>query len=72
VTNDTAVYDAVRLDPSSGEQSWTDRMGTREAITRDGLAIDLGSLAFCPHEWINDSGYVDLTLVHKSPRPFSV
>ncbi len=72
MTNDTAVYDAMHLDPASGEQSWTDRMGTREAIMRDGLAIDPGSLAFCPHEWIDNNGYVDLTLVQKSPRPFSV
>lgn len=38
----------------------------------DGVAIDPSSLAFCPHEWINDSGYVVLTLVQKSSRPFSV
>lgn len=69
VTNDTVVYDAVRLDPKSGEQEWIGRMGTREAITRDGLVLDAASIAYCPHEWIGGSGYVDLELVRRFPFP---
>lgn len=65
--NDTAVYDALRVDPTSGGKEWAGRMGTREAIRRDSLEIDAASLAFCPHEWINSAGYVDLELVRKFP-----
>ena len=46
---------------------WVGQMGTREAIRRDGLEIDPASLAYCPHEWINDEGYVDIDLVRKFP-----
>jgi hypothetical protein len=67
VTNDTAVFDALRLDPNSGLAEWAGRMGTREAVRRDGLEIDAASLAFCPHEWINSAGYVDLEHVRKFP-----
>ncbi len=67
MTNDTAVFDALRLNANSGEKDWVGRTGTREAIRRDGLAIDAASLAFCPHEWINEAGYVDLELVRRFP-----
>lgn len=67
MTNDTAVFDAMRLDPNSGEREWAGRLGTREAIFRDGLAPDPASLAYCPHEWIDSAGYVDLDLVQKFP-----
>lgn len=70
MTNDTAVFDAMRLDPNSGEREWAGRLGTREAIFRDGLAPDPASLAFCPHEWINPEGYVDIDLVRRAPRLF--
>lgn len=67
MTNDTAVFDTMRIDPTTGEREWTGRMGTRAAITRDGLEIDLASLCYCPHQWLNSSGYVDLELVRKFP-----
>ncbi|WLB24200.1 hypothetical protein [Bradyrhizobium japonicum] len=67
MTNDTAVFDAMRADPKNGEREWAGRMGTRDAIRRDGLEIDTASLAFCPHEWINSAGYVDIELVRKFP-----
>jgi hypothetical protein len=67
VKNDTAVYDALRLDLASGGKEWAGLMGTRDAIRRDSLEIDAASLAFCPHEWINSAGYVDLELVRKFP-----
>jgi hypothetical protein len=72
VTNDTAVYDAVRIDPINGGAEWAGRMGTRNAIARDGLTIDTASLAYCPHEWLNESGYVDLECVRSSPRLFAL
>jgi hypothetical protein len=59
--------DAMRPDPKNGENKWAGRLGTREAIKRDGLEIDTASLAFCPHERINSAGYVDLDLVRKFP-----
>lgn len=71
MTNDTAVFDAIHLDAKSGEKEWDGRLGTREAIMRDGLAIDRASLAYCPHEWINSAGYVDLDLVRKFPLPLA-
>ena len=72
MTNDVAVYDAMRPGPANGDDPWLDRMGTRKAIVRDGLTIVPRSLAFCPHEWIDENGYVNLKLVQQSPRPFSV
>lgn len=67
MTNDTAVFDAMRLDPNSGEKEWIGRIGTRAAITRDGFEIDPASLGYCPHEWLDESGYVDLELSRKFP-----
>lgn len=67
MTNDTPVYEALRVDPTNGGKEWAGRMGTRDAIRRDSLEIDPASLAFCPHEWINGTGYVDIELVRKFP-----
>ncbi|TYL96613.1 hypothetical protein FXB40_11230 [Bradyrhizobium rifense] len=67
MTNDTAVFDAMRPDRERAEREWAGQMGTRNAIKRDGLEIDAASLAFCPHEWINSDGDVDLELVRKFP-----
>jgi hypothetical protein len=72
MTNDTAVFDALRLDPNSGLAEWAGRLGTREAIRSDGLEIDAASLSFCPHEWIDPAGYVDLQLVRQFPRMLAV
>ncbi|MCK1297438.1 hypothetical protein IVB33_15285 [Bradyrhizobium sp. 24] len=69
--NDTAVFDAMRPDPN-GRRQWAGRLGTGEAIKRDGLELDPGSLVYCPHEWINAAGYVDLELVRKYPLMFAV
>jgi hypothetical protein len=65
VTNDTAVFEATRFDLATGEREWIGRMGTREAIVRDGLVVDAASVAYCPHEWIDTRGYVDLALVRR-------
>ncbi|MBR0828177.1 hypothetical protein JQ596_21810 [Bradyrhizobium manausense] len=69
MTNDTAVFDALCFDPQLGEKVSTGRMGTRQAIARDGLDIDADTLAYCPHEWIDASGYVDLELARKYRHP---
>ena len=68
--NDVAVYDALRFD-SDAERSWTGRLGTREAIQRDKLTFDPASVSYCPHEWLDERGYVDLDLVRKHPHNFS-
>ena len=68
MTNDTAVFDAMLFDVSTGENVWTGLTGTREAIRRDGYSIDPISLKFCPHAWINNDGYVDQDLAQNEPR----
>lgn len=50
MTNDTAVFEAMRFDPASVENERKRRLGTRDAIRRDGMEIDATSVAFCPHE----------------------
>jgi hypothetical protein len=69
MTNDTAVFDAMRFDIRAGEDIWTGRAGTRETINRDGYRVDPMSLKYCPREWIDASGYVDLELSRKHPYP---
>ena len=59
ITNDTEVFDAMRFDAVTGDMVWTGRVGTREAIRREKLAIDPGSWNFCPHEWLDERGFVD-------------
>jgi hypothetical protein len=71
MTNDKEIFDAMRVDPSTGQREWTGRAGTREAIRREGLVIDPISQLYCPHEWIDSSGYVDLDLARKHPNPHS-
>jgi hypothetical protein len=68
MANDNAVFDAMLVDVLSGESVWTGLTGTREAIRRDGYCIDPISLRFCPHEWIDSSGYVDQDLTYSAPR----
>lgn len=65
--NDTPVFEAIRSDIQAGEDVWTGIMGTREAIQRDGFAVDKHSLSYCPHEWLNSRGYIDLDLVRRHP-----
>jgi hypothetical protein len=65
MTNDAEVFYAKRFDPQSGTYVRADRTGTREAIHRDGFVIDPMSQAFCPPEWLDERGYVDLELARK-------
>lgn len=50
MTNDRAVFDAMRFDIRAWEDIWTGRTGTQEAINRDGYRIDPRSLKYCPHD----------------------
>ena len=70
MTNDTAVYDAFGVDPTDGNKQLLGRMGTRRAIMRDGLTIDPASLAYCPNEWLDERGYVDIERVREFPLTF--
>jgi hypothetical protein len=72
MTNDTAVFDAMRFDVSSGENVWTGLTGIREAIRRDGFCIDPIFLSFCPHEWVDSWGYVDQDLTQNAPREIEI
>lgn len=68
MTNDTVVFDAMRFDIRIGQYVWTRRVGTPEAIQRDGLFI-AGLPQYCPHEWLDEKGYVDSELARKHPYP---
>jgi hypothetical protein len=61
--NDTAVFAAMYFDASAGKNVWTGLTGTRQAIRRDGYCVDPMSFSFCPHEWIDSRGYVDMEFV---------
>jgi hypothetical protein len=63
--SDVVLYDALRFDSDAGESIWTGRMGTREAVQRDGHTFDPASRSYYPHEWLDEYGYVDLDLVRK-------
>jgi hypothetical protein len=71
MANDTAVFDAVRLNIRTGSEVWTGRVGTPEAIRRDGLLIG-GELRYCPHEWLDKRGYVDPELAQEHPNSRSL
>ena len=61
MTNNVEVFYAKRCDPNVVDYVSTGdpRMGTREAIHRDGMVIAPMSQAFCPREWLDEHGYVD-------------
>jgi hypothetical protein len=71
MTNDTEVFYGKRFDRQVMDYVSTGdpRMGTREAIHRSGMIIDPMSQAFCPHEWLDENGYVDPTLAAKRAEP---
>jgi hypothetical protein len=68
--NDVAVYDALRFGSDAGESIGTGCMGTRAAILRDGLTFDPASVSYCPREWLDERGYLDLELARKHPYNF--
>jgi len=63
--NDTEIFEEMCFDVRAGKNVWTGRTGTREAIHRDGHTIDPSSQAFCPHEWLDERGYIDIYLALK-------
>ena len=67
MTNDTQVFYAMRVDQVAGKFEPVGRAGTVEAIRRDGFQIDPMSENWCPHEWLDEHGYVDLELARKHP-----
>jgi hypothetical protein len=69
MTNDTQVFYAMRVNGVTGEMEPIGRAGTIEAIRRDGFQIDPMSENHCPHEWLDERGYVDLELARKYPLP---
>ena len=69
MTNDTQVFFAIYFDSQTGEMKPVGRAGTMEAIQRDGFEVDPMSENYCPHEWLDDHGYVDLELARKYPHP---
>jgi hypothetical protein len=65
VENDTWVFYAMQIEGSPSNIEL--RKGTPEAITRDGFATEPNSGYCCPHQWIDERGYVDLELSQKYP-----
>jgi hypothetical protein len=66
MTNDTPVFDAMRFDVQAGDTVWSGKTGTREAIERAAL-IARGEVNYCPHEWLDERGFVDRDLASKHP-----
>ena len=64
MTNDTAVFDAMRPDPLDGDKQSEGRLETRAAITRDGLALgvqsrgQVGRIAI-EVAWLTSPGFAD-------------
>jgi hypothetical protein len=69
MTNDTQVFYAMRVNSITGEMEPVGRAGTVEAIHRDGFKIDPLSENYCPPEWLDQHGYVDLERARKNPLP---
>ena len=69
MTNDTQVFYAMRVNSVTGQLEPIGRAGTVEAIRRDSFQIDPMSENYCPHEWLDEHGYVGLELARKNPLP---
>ena len=54
--NDTAVYDAMRFDIRAGDLVWAKKVGTPEAMLRDGFFLG-AELRYCSQELLDDRGY---------------
>jgi hypothetical protein len=67
VENDTEVFYEVRLDPLTGEQIYTDRTGSRQAIRKSGRKTDPMSRNFCPHQWLDEDGFMNQELANQYP-----
>ena len=67
--NKIAVFDVIRVDPTTGRAVWTGLTGTRAALERDGFTIDPTSMCYCPSNWLDARGYLDVELARTYPRP---
>jgi hypothetical protein len=67
IENDTEVFHEVRVEPLTGENVYTDRTGTREAIHKSGRQLDPMSQYFCPHQWLDTDGFISQELVQQHP-----
>lgn len=70
--NFIAVFDVIRVDPTTGHAVWTGLTGTRSALERDGFTIDPKSMSYCPRDWLDEHGYLDAELARKHPRPWGI
>jgi hypothetical protein len=66
------VFDVMEVDPTTGSSVWTGIAGTRTALKRDGHIIDPKAMAYCPLEWIDARGYLDVELARTHRRPWSI
>lgn len=70
--NFTEVFDALRVDPTTGHAVRTGLTGTRTALERDGFMIDPKAMSYCPSDWLDERGYLDAELARRHPRPWGV
>jgi hypothetical protein len=56
MTIDIPVYDAMRFDIRAGDLVWAEKVGTPDAILRDGFLIG-GELRYCSRELFDERGY---------------
>lgn len=66
------VFDVMHVDPTTERTVWTGLTGTRAALMRDGHIIDLKSMSYCPRDWLDEHGYVDVNLARTHPRPWGI
>jgi len=66
------VFDVIEVDPTSGKTVWTGVTGTRAALQRDGFMIAPKASAYCPTDWLDERGYLDVELARRHPRPWSI
>jgi hypothetical protein len=65
--NVIAVFNVIRVDPTTGHAVWTGltgtrsalERGTRSALERDGFTIDPNSMSHCQRDWFDEHGYLD-------------
>jgi hypothetical protein len=65
------VFDVMEVNPS-GQAIWTGLTGTRTALERDGFMIHPKAGAYCPADWLDERGYLDVELARRHPRPWSI
>jgi hypothetical protein len=70
MTDYTQVFYAMRVNSVTGQTEPIGRAGTVEAIRRDDFQIDpVSEKNYCPHEWLDERGYIDLERARKHLSP---